>query len=77
MINLKELLGKANISINPSFLLKGLRNSVTVSGYDQSDFSPMLEITRWDNKRRRLTISEKLQVLMLTYFRALGTLVIP
>jgi hypothetical protein len=37
----------------------------------------MLEITRWDNRKRRLNISEKIQVLMLTYFRALGTLVIP
>lgn len=36
----------------------------------------MLEITRWDNKKRRLALTEKIQVVMLSYFRALGTLVI-
>ena len=49
---------------------------MVVSNYDRMDYSPILDLTRWDNRKRRLTFSEKFQVLMLTYFRALGTLVV-
>lgn len=76
VLNFKDLLGKADILVNPSFILKGLKNSVTIDNFDNADYSHMLEITKWEARRRRLTISEKLQVLMLTYFRAIGTLVV-
>lgn len=74
--NLPEILGKAEINLNPTFLLKGVKKEILISGYDQIDYSPMLEIIRMDNKKRRLTITESIQVLIYSYFRALGNLVV-
>ena len=73
---MNDILSRADVAFNPSFLISGPRKSVTVSNYDQVDYSRILDITRWDNRKRRLTFTEKLEVLMLSYFRALGTLVI-
>ena len=73
---MKETLGRSDVSFNPSFLLGGPKRSVTINNYDQADYSRILEITRWDNKKRRLTFGEKLESLMLSYFRAIGTLVV-
>lgn len=60
MINLKELMGRADVVVSPSFLINGPTKSIVVSNYDQADYSRMLDITKWDNKKRRLTFTEKL-----------------
>ena len=75
-INLKEVLDKADISFNPSFLIKGKTSSLPVYEWDSIDYSPLLEITKWEEKKKKLTFTEKLQTLILTYFRSIGTLVV-
>jgi hypothetical protein len=52
-------LGRADIACNPSFLLAGQNKSITITNFDQSNYSSILDITRWDNLKRRLTFSEK------------------
>ena len=75
-INLNEILGKADISFNPSFLIKGKSNDLAVYEWDRIDYSPLLEIIKWEEKKKKLTFTEKLQTLIFTYFRSIGTLVV-
>ena len=70
------MLTRADVSFNPSFLINGPKKSITISNYDQADYSRILDILRWDNKKRRLTFGERFESLMLSYLRAVGTLVI-
>jgi hypothetical protein len=77
VINFKSILNKAEIQFNPSFIINGHRKGLSVQNYDKADYSRILDIIKWENKKRRLNLSEKFQVLMLSYFRAVGTLVIP
>ena len=37
-------------------------------------FERALEITRWENMKRRLNLTEKVQTLIYSYFRSVGAL---
>ena len=45
---LKEVLGKSDVDFNPSFLLTGKTQSITVNSWDNLNYIPILEITKWE-----------------------------
>lgn len=47
-----------------------------MTNFDQIDYSPSLEINKWEDRRRKLNFGEKMHVMFLAYLRGIGTLVI-
>lgn len=73
---MNEILSKAKVEFNSSFdIISKAGRKVNIREYDQADYQRILEITRWENQKRKLTWTENFQSLILTVFRGIGTLV--
>jgi len=68
-INLSEVLKGSNLVFNPNITLNEGFSSVLVKNIDKIDFSPALDIIRWENKRRDLTVFENLTAFFMAVLR--------
>ena len=71
------MLDNSIVDFNSNFYLEGQGLSrLLVKQFDRIDYEKVLDITKWDNKKRRLSWMESIQVLIFAYFRAAGSLVV-
>lgn len=80
VIDTKKVFSSGRVSFHPNFLLannsgntKG--QNVLVTKYDLNhSYLRVLDITKWENQKRRTKFFEKIQILMYSYWRSIGAL---
>lgn len=73
-INLREVLKGSDFSYNTRITLNEGANGILVKNVDKIDFSSALDIFRWENKKRDLSLYENLTVLFLSILRGAATI---
>lgn len=66
---MNEVLKGSSLVFSPKITLNEGYSSVWIKNIDKIDFSPALEILKWENKRRDLTVFENLTALFLAVLR--------
>ena len=72
-INLREVLKGSDFLYNTKITLNEGGNGVLVKNVDKIDFSSALDIFRWENKKRDLSLYENLTVFFLAALRGIAT----
>ena len=73
-INLREVLKGSDFSYSTKISLNQGINSVLVKNVDKIDFSSALDIFKWENKKRDLTLFENLTSFFLSVLRGAATI---
>ncbi len=72
-INLKDVLKGSDFQYSTKITLNEGSNGVLVKNVDKIDFSSALDIFKWENKKRSLTLFENLTVFFLSALRGIAT----
>lgn len=72
-INLKDVLKGSDFQYSTKITLNEGSNGVLVKNVDKIDFSSSLDIFKWENKKRSLTLFENLTVFLLSALRGIAT----
>lgn len=79
-INLTEILktcsftGTSKITLNSYDKNKINTGSIYIKSFDQKDYSKAVEVLKWDEKKRNLSLAEHINVILLGILRALAML---
>ncbi len=71
---MNEVLKGSNLVFNPKITLNEGFSSVWIKNIDKIDFSPALEIFRWENKKRDLTVFENFTAFSLAVLRGVAVI---
>ncbi len=72
-INLREILKGSYFTYNTKITINDGGSRVLVKNIDKIDFSSALDIFRWENNRRSLSLYENLTVFFLAALRGIAT----
>ncbi len=67
------MLRGSDFTYNTRITLNEGLNKILVKNVDKIDFSPALDIIRWENKKRDLTLFENLTAFFLAALRGVAT----
>jgi hypothetical protein len=71
-INLKDVLKGSDFQYSTKITLNEGLNGVLVKNVDKIDFSSALDIFKWENKKRSLTLFENLTAFLLSALRGIA-----